>query len=153
MKLLTGGKIVLISADDYDKVISRSWSISRGYAKARIGHNIVMMHRYILGLEKYDGILVDHINHNKLDNRRKNLRLVTDSQNCWNRSPNAITPSKHSRFKGVTWHKTNAKWSARVQFKKRRIECGYFRTELEAAAAYNKKAKKVFGKYAYLNKL
>ena len=87
---LTQEKIALVDDEDYESLIKYNWCAVEDthtyYARARtnkVGETIAM-HRYILGLGKYDRcvpLIVHHINHNGLDNRKKNLRVVTYSQN------------------------------------------------------------------------
>lgn len=97
-----------------------------------------------------DGLVVDHINHNGLDNRKANLRLATRTQNSWNRRK-VKTIKCTSRFKGVSWHKYEKKWQARIQVNKMRKTIGYFDDEIEAAKAYDEAAKKYHGEFANLN--
>ena len=106
------------------------------------------MHREILNAPA--GVLVDHINHNGLDNRKANLRLATRAQNCWNRKKPKMRKCA-SRFKGVGWHKGNKKWVSRIRFNGRRISIGYFNDEVEAAKSYDEAAKKYHGEFAVLN--
>ena len=95
------------------------------------------------------GILVDHINHNGLDNRKANLRFATYSQNAWNRKK--PTDSGSSKYKGVRWVKDSKKWRAVICNNNRRTHLGFFNDEKEAAAAYDTAAKKHRGEYAFLN--
>ncbi len=91
---------------------------------------------------------VDHINGNGLDNRRKNLRICTRLQNVRNTPKRKDTQSK---FKGVHFLKKRDKWIARIQVEGKRINSGYFNTELEAAKRYNELATKYHEEFAYLN--
>ena len=100
--------------------------------------------------ESPKGLFVDHINHNGLDNRKDNLRFVTRTQNGQNRRPNR---NSTSAYKGVTWFKPTNKWCARIKDKNKRIFLGHFTCEHEAALAYNKKAKELFGEYVLLNEV
>ncbi|MBG9769668.1 hypothetical protein ABD75_11005 [Bacillus vallismortis] len=97
-----------------------------------------------------DDQVVDHRNHDTLDNRRANLRLCSIGENNRNRKY-----SKHntSEYKGVGWHKTNGRYRARIKFNGKSIHLGYFKTEIEAAEAYNKAAIKFHGEFAEINKL
>jgi hypothetical protein len=105
------------------------------------------MHRQIVNPP--DDLLVDHHNHNGLDNRRFNLRLATDSTNQQN-ARKRITKTT-SRFKGVDFVKATGKWRARIAVNGRRLFLGSFDSELEAALAYDAAARKYFGEYACLN--
>ena len=104
------------------------------------------MHRLITNAP--EGMEVDHRNHNGLDNRRGNLRTCTPTQHRQTRRPHKNTTSE---YKGVWWHTQACKWQARISFRSKPIHIGVFGDEKEAAKAYNKKAKELFGKFAWLN--
>jgi hypothetical protein len=91
----------------------------------------VLMHRAILGLEHGDPRQADHINGDRLDNRRMNLRIVTVAQN------NQNLPAKggYSQHRGVTWVRKTGKWTAQVMVGYRNHNLGSFETEQEAARA------------------
>lgn len=91
---------------------------------------------------------VDHISGDTLDNRRENLRLVTNKENVRN---SAKAANKLSRFKGV--YKMKNKFHALVICDAKRYRISPFNTEEEAALAYNKLAKLLFGEFARLNEL
>jgi len=94
------------------------------------------LHRWITNAPI--GKVVDHINHNTLDNRRENLRVVTHSENSQNRK-GADTDSRCG-IRGVSWHKHNNKWQAALTVNKKRISLGYF-SDLEVAKAKVEKAR------------
>jgi hypothetical protein len=102
------------------------------------------MHRVILNAPK--GLMVDHINHDTLDNRKENLRIVTNQQNTFNQK----LKNHSSKYKGVTWNSNSEKWCARIRHNKP-IYLGLFKDEKEAGMAYNEGAKKYFGEFALLN--
>lgn len=89
--------------------------------------------------------MVDHINGNKLDNRKSNLRICTDAENARNSS------KKSGNFKGVQWRSDKHKFRARIMDNGKEIFIGYFTNEIEAAKAYDTKAKELFGEFARLN--
>jgi hypothetical protein len=111
-----------LSADGY--VVTNT---SRGAGK----RTTLRMSRAIMGLEHGDPLQVDHKNLDPLDNRRSNLRLVTNAQNCQNRRHRGGS----SRFRGVTWQKDVRKWKAQVRFEGEHYYLGLFETEQEAADA------------------
>ena len=101
------------------------------------------MHRLIIQAPK--GLDTDHINGNRLDNRRKNLRICTHQQNIWNSVKNKYS---NNDFKGVYFVKRTNNWEAKIVRNTKRYYLGKFKTELEAANTYNLKAKELFGEYA-----
>lgn len=93
-------------------------------------------------------MFVDHINHNKLDNRRCNLRICTETQNNMNK---CFDSRNTSGYKGVSWHKSARKWFAYIRFNKQRLNIGFFDDPVEAAHAYDDAARIYHGEYAHLN--
>lgn len=119
-----------INADDEPLVAGRAWSLSAGYAGAKIGGKRVHMHRLLLGLTPGDGAIVDHINRDKLDNRRENLRVGDASLNAQNR---VRPPGRASRFRGVS--RQRDKWRATATIRGKQHFLGQFDREEDAAAA------------------
>lgn len=118
------------------------------YVKSFDGGKLVYIHRLLMNAPK--GYVVDHINGNSLDNRRKNLRICTSVENSRN-SKMPISNKAHTKFKGV--HKDRGKWIyARIKFNGKNIRKYGFKTEREAAEWYNQKAIELFGEFANLNK-
>ena len=75
------GEEILINKRDAKKAFRYTWCVSKtGYAVANINHKVVKMHRYLLNL-KDPKIIIDHKNRNKLDNRRKNIRICSQHEN------------------------------------------------------------------------
>ena len=118
--------------------------------------------RVIMGLpvgkDADHSLFVDHINHNVLDNRKCNLRVCTRSENC--RNNKGQSTRTRSKYKGVCYHDckkynpdaTGLKpWRAYTRIAGKRIWFGYYKTEEDAARAYNENAKRLFGEFAYLN--
>lgn len=106
----------------------------------------IYMHREILKLGP--GEKVDHWNHDTLDNRRKNLRKATRSQNGSNRRKQS---NNTSGFIGVTWRKERRKWQTQICYKRVRTTIGYFKSKKEAAHAYDEAAKRLCGEFAVIN--
>lgn len=123
------------------------WCVNDGYAfNAKHGR----MHRFLMSAP--EGVMVDHRNGDKLDNRRENLRLCSNSQNQANRR---VTTGK-SKFKGVVWQRRkigNGFWKAQITVNKKVMYLGAFKTDLDAAKAYNEAALLNFGDFAHLNDL
>ena len=128
-----------------------TWHISRRYIKTSIKYGLTPLHKVVLALHGIDipnGMQVDHINRNKLDNRLSNLRVVTPTQNNLNKP--AATTKKASAYKGV--HKTaSGSWQAMIWYKGKNYGLGSYKTPEEAALAYNIKAKELYGDYAFIN--
>lgn len=156
---LTRDKVAIIDDEDFEKVNAFKWNCrimgNYSYAFTNIkkedGTKTSMsMHRYIMNPES--SYVVDHIDKNGLNNQKSNLRLATVSQNNSNRK--SQTGSK-SRFLGVSFYKKTSKWVAFISFggNNRNKHLGYYKTEEEAAAAYNNAALKYHGEFANLNKI
>ena len=137
------GQYIIVDKDDYVKFNCFKWHLSDGYAKRRAGFNKnVYLHREIMGNPE---LQVDHINRDKLDCRKSNLRLATPREQSLNSKP------KNGKYKGVHFYKSRGNWSAQIGVKGKNIFLGYFDNPLSAAKAYDQAAKEHFGEFAYLN--
>jgi HNH endonuclease len=105
---------------------------------------LILMHRLIMSPGPRE--VVDHINHNGLDNRRENLRVCSRTENNWNARKRK---NSKSRFKGV--RKAGNGWVASINVNKVFMHIGFFKTEIDAAEAYNNQAIKFYGRFAVLN--
>lgn len=139
-------KFALVNDEDFKWLSSYKWSCSAGYAQAKVNKRTTMMHRLIMNAPI--GLEVDHINHNKLDNRKQNLRMVTRSQNHANQIK-MINSSSY--YKGTCWNKTVKQWMASIKINRKSYTLGYFKNELHAAMAYDLWAKELHGDFAQLN--
>lgn len=108
---------------------------------------VVRMHMLIAGTPI--GLLTDHINGDKLDNRKVNLRLCDHSQNQYNAT--IRRKGKSSKYRGVYLHKRDGRWYARIRVDGKKIHIGCFEIEEEAARAYDAAAQKHHGEFATLN--
>jgi len=150
---LTQGQVALIDDEDYELISQHKWCAYKHrkmfYASRSCYINglktVIRMHRLIMNAP--DGTQVDHINGNGLDNRKENLRLVSNHQNQWNRH----SISGKSKYKGIHWNKQSKKWQSQIKVYGKRIHLGYFREEIDAAVAYDKAAIKYFGEFAKPN--
>lgn len=145
---------VLIDDEDYDKVIkfSSSWTLMRGGVGTSIyfgGYirKTYLLHRFLMGCKK-KWLHVDHINRNILDNRKENLRVCTNAQNCRNRK---LKSTNLSGYRGVHFVKHISKWQARICVDNKQINLGYFVNKNDAAIAYNNAAIKFHKQFATLN--
>lgn len=127
---------VLVDAADADWANQWRWSLTDlGYAyrvqKVDGAQRNIRMHRALLGCETGDGVEVDHIDGNRLNNQRANLREATRLQNAQNLAPLGRT----SRFRGVYYNRNLSRWHARVRVNGHTHHLGYFAREDEAAEA------------------
>lgn len=148
--IIEGGdnKYVTVNDEDYEILSKYRWRYEKIGSKEYARSNGIYMHRFILGVTDTN-IQVDHRNGNGLCNERWNLRTCTLAQNCANRKPRGGS----SKYKGVFRYKdkNGIKWRARIEYNNRGIHIGYFRKEIDAAIAYNRKAKELHGEFAYQN--
>lgn len=149
---LNNGYVTIVDDEDYEKFSCYNYvKTFKGYVSRRCttptGRKTILLHREIMNAPQ--GMVVDHINHDKLDNRKSNLRLVTNQQNRFN--SNKPNSAKTSKYKGVSWRKYVQLWIASIRFNGKDEIIGRFKSEDTAAVAYNVYAKKYFGEYALLN--
>jgi len=126
--------MALVDDEDYERVSAHSWHAERAtatvYARADIAGKRVRMHRFLTGAP--EGLQVDHIDGNGLNNQRENLRPATRAENAHNaRRSRANT----SGVKGVSWAKHAGKWDARVKLHKKQHYLGLFTSIADAEAA------------------
>ena len=140
---LTKGYFATVDAADYEALSRYKWTAlvagSKVYAIRAAKGKTILMHREIM--DAPDDKVVDHIDGNGSNNRRTNLRLCTRAQNLYNSKPRAA----RSRYKGVRYDKRKQKWTAEITY------LGSFDDEIEAAKAYDRKAREFFGEFARLN--
>jgi hypothetical protein len=145
---LTMGKAALVDAEDYKRLARHNWCYGGAYAQRKERGKMVLMHRAIL--EAQPGQDVDHVNGDRLDNRRCNLRLCTRSQNNRNmRTPRHNT----SGYKGVSkdTSRPNNPWYATIRENGRNKFLGRYQTPEEAARAYDAAARRIAGRFARVN--
>lgn len=131
----------IVSSEDYSEISRYFWHLtSDGYAQSS---EVGLMHKFIITAA--GGLVVDHIDQNKLNNQRCNLRACTRKQNAQNVSKD--TENSSSVFKGVSFDTKRKLFVVRCD----KIYYGGFINELHAAFAYNEAAKKIYGEGALLN--
>lgn len=110
----------------------------------------VSKHMSLLLIDRPEGMQIDHINRDALDNRKSNLRACTSSQNHMNRR---LQKNNRAGFKGVHWSRSNKKYYAKIYLDGKAIFLGLYDDIYEAASTYNEAAKKWHGEFANLNKI
>lgn len=153
---LKGLYSAIVDDEDYKRVNKWNWQYQNGYAirRDRIDNKkIVFMHRYVM--KSKAGDMLDHINNDKTDNRKLNLRECTPLQNSRNRTSQINSTSKYLGVCSYYHPKTKVfyRWRAFIKPNRSRrpILLGYFKREIDAAIAYDKAAIKYFRKFANLN--
>jgi hypothetical protein len=156
IELVNGKGYALVDDEDHYRLSQYNWHLNNGYAYRNRKRKLmgiksiqVSMHREVLGLQRGDGKQCDHINGDRLDNRRRNLRIATRQQNLWNRT--AKGQGYSSDYKGVTWIKKEKKWKGTITKNGKQYFLGKFGDETDAARAYDAAARELFGAYASLN--
>ncbi len=140
---------VKIDLDDVEKLRKTRWSLKKTLTSSSVrSSKLGVQSRLIMNCPK--GKLVDHRNHDTLDNRKENLRICTHKENMQNRISDK---NSFSIYKGVYKTCTKNLFESSIGVNNKKIALGYFKTEVEAALEYNKAAKKYFGEFAYLNKI
>lgn len=144
---LTHGAWTLVDAEDYETLLEMGpWHLgSGGYArrgKVEDGRQ-PLMHTVISGIT-----MIDHRNRNPLDNRRVNLRAATRTQNNWNVG---LSRNNRSGYKGVSYDPSRSAWKAYIGLDSRYIHLGRYRDPRDAAVAYDRAARKLYGEFACTN--
>lgn len=149
--ILTQGKFAKVDDSDYEKLnkfkwfahFNHKWYVIRNINKSNSKQTQVKMHRVLMNAPL--GVEIDHINGDGLDNRRKNLRLCSRSQNAKNRKKNI---NSTSGVKGVHFSKSHNKWIARIQVDGKRLSLGDFLSKESAYKAYCEACIKYHGKFS-----
>jgi hypothetical protein len=127
-----------VDKDDLDKIKDYKWwlSDSNNYVCTSINKKKKYIHSLILGVKK--NFIIDHINHDPLDNRNNNLRFVTAQQNSMN-----------NKGRGYSWDEINKKWRVDITVGGKRINLGRYKKKSEAIDVSRREKQKYFGGYAY----
>lgn len=143
----------IIDTEDYAKVEKYFWYIGNdGYVRSgrRYGKKVLLLHRLILGLNDHDSLCTDHINHNRSDNRKQNLRAVSEKENKMN---HPIYANNKSGVAGVWWDSCRKKWAASINEKGAYHYLGRFDSFDDAVAARKAAEERYFGEYSYDNSI
>lgn len=146
----TNGDKYYFDLEDYDLIKNYCWyKNAHGYIESEdIRENKIKMHRLLMNCP--DNMEIDHIFHDKWDNRKKYLRIVTRSQNQMNLT---LKSNNTSGVTGISWDKKSDKWRSYITINQKRIELGCY-NDFDKAVKLRKEAeKKYFGEYRYKNKI
>ena len=144
IKIFNSDKYFTVDDEDYEKISKFKWYINKkkGYvfrnehiylAYKKYSRPTIYLAREIMGLQKGIKFEVDHINHDKLNNKRNNLKVCEHWQNVRNRLK--LIKYKVSQYRGVSFVSKN-RWMTRICFEGKVIYLGTSPTELEASQAY-----------------
>ena len=147
------GEEFYFDLEDYNKIKDYYWfKTNYGYIATvtNVG-NEVLMHRFILGLPKFNfDIEVDHIKHKRYDNRKSELRIVDKSKNQKNK---VLQANNTSGVAGVNWNKSHGKWCARININEKRVELGYYSNFEDAVTVRKEAEEKYYKEYSYKNSM
>jgi hypothetical protein len=148
---LTKGQHALVDQEDFDYLNQWKWRFSGKYAvrsgpRSNYKRKFISMHRLLMGEPL--GLEVDHVNGDKLDNRRSNLRLCSRQQNARNQKKTSINKSG---YRGVFWHSKAKKWCVQISVNKKNKHVGLFENLKDAARAYDSAARVFHGVFAKTN--
>jgi hypothetical protein len=144
---LTKGMRCIVDDDDYERLIEMPWRYNNnGYAITAKTPNPKAMHHFILTIP--DDMVADHINGDRLDNRKSNLRVCTKEENSKNRKKRKTSKSP---YKGISWNSRDKKWQARIWVEGKNKSAGNYSDPIEAAIAYDLAAIKHYGNFAKTN--
>jgi len=146
---LKSGHHILIDDEDFERVSQYRWGMypSCRYVTATINGKTTSIHRFVMNAEQ--GQYVDHINGDRLDNRKSNLRFCSHRANTQNRK---LNKNSTTGIKGVCKLK-NGRYRAKIGNNGDRLNLGVWETERDATIAYNVGAKLLYGEFANLNNL
>ena len=136
---LTKGKFAKVDNEDFERVRDHFWNYNEGRALGKSG----LMHRFIMNCPSDK--IVDHINHDALDNRKINLRIGSRQNN----NVNTRSRGGSSKYKGVSFATDGSKWISRLKHKDKTYRLGRFTNEEDAGRAYDLKAVEIHGEWAY----
>ncbi len=151
--VLTRWHVAFFSPDDLEKVSGGVWysdhrrdaTYAARLTQTKNFRTKIYLHRLITGATK--GVTTDHIDGDGLNNRRENLRVCSNIENCRSRHK----ARGRSKFKGVLWNRQNQKWKANITIDSRLKHLGFFDDDVLAARAYDRAVQVYFGEFCMTN--
>ena len=135
---------VIIDGSDYERVSHHKWWIhTLGYIYTRVNKKYLYLHRFILDTPK--GMVTDHINGDKLDNRKVNLRICSTRENVINCK---LSKNNTTGFRGVSFRADLDKYRAYLMVNRKQVNFGLYDNLEDAMKARLQGEQKYFGKYA-----
>jgi hypothetical protein len=128
-------EFALVDEDDFEKVNKYKWCLSNGYAHGTVEGKLIRLHHFVFKKPE-NGNVIDHINQDKLNEQKLNLREVSQSENGHNKGKNTNIESS-SKYKGVSWYENEKKWKSECRINKKTDILGSFENEEEAAKQYD----------------
>lgn len=153
---LTRGMVAMVDDEDFKQLNQFKWKANPGHSTFYASRNIYVskgkwrteiMHRVIMGVTDSKK-MIDHRDHNGLNNQKSNLRVCTNKQNIYNTKSRKNSTSK---YLGVSWKPSIKRWHVMIQKDGKFKYLGVYKDEKLAALAYNKEAEILFGEFANLN--
>lgn len=144
-----------VDSDQLRRVLAHRWRLNGDYPTTTVWNTAtktgthITLHRMLTNAPA--GVLVDHKRGNTLDARRSMLRFATPAQNSANRR--ARRKGRSAKHRGVTLHRQTGRWQAQAKRDDVNHYLGLYETQDEAAEAYNKKARELWGPFAVLNRI
>jgi len=139
--------IFIIDLNSFDKIKNYPWYPKTGewgtYCSGYVNKKVITLHRFIMNAK--DGEYIDHIDKNTLNNRKSNLRFVTNQQNGFNRK---VGKNNTSGIMGIIWHKNIHKWCVRIKINYKNIHIGVYENFQDAIIARLKAEKEYFKEFA-----
>ncbi|UUV25924.1 MULTISPECIES: HNH endonuclease [Lysinibacillus] len=158
--MTTDGTLFLVSNEDFnlinDKYTCKIYKDGYVYCTP-IDKSLKLpydnLHRILMNPSREKGVHIDHINGDKLDNRRENLRICSHQENMRNKKPHRMYKNKPttSKYKGVVWDKVRKLWIVKITDGEKYSNKGGYTNEIAAANCYNYYAEKMFGEFSQLN--
>lgn len=145
------GTAFYFDLEDYDKIKDYYWNNNGNdeYFRTTVNKKTELLHRFIMGVDNNSSLVVDHINtHHREDDRKSNLRIVSNSENQMNRR---LAKNNTSGTSGVDWVKKTNLWRSRITINNQTITIGCYKNKEDAIKARKEAEEKYFGEHSYDN--